>query len=136
VGLDAAIASLTDPASADQHADIDELLARRDLGRRDFNAAIAEAERSADLRRTKLDYRGMARALSVAADAEAHAGNTQAAAELYMRAGQSAGAQGDAKLARAWLQRTAELAVDSVTREAARHAIAQLSKLSPTLENQ
>jgi hypothetical protein len=131
-GLDAAIASLARPASADQQADMDELLARRDLGRSDFNAAIAEAARSADLRRTGLDYRGMARALSVAADAEAHAGNAQAAAELYMRAGQSAGAQGDADMARTWLQRAAELAIDPVDREAARHAIAALGKPAPS----
>jgi hypothetical protein len=134
-GLDAAIASLARPASADQQADMDELLARRDLGRSDFNAAIAEAERSADLRRTRLDYRGMARALSVAADAEAHAGNAQAAAELYMRAGQSAGAQGDADMARTWLQRAAALANDPVIRDAARHAIAELSKPLPTLDS-
>jgi hypothetical protein len=126
-GLDAAISYFSQPASADQQADGDELLARRDLRRGDFNAAIAEAERCANLRRTGLDYRGMARALSVAADAQVHAGNTRAAAELYMRAGQSAAAQGDPELARRWIKRAAEIGNDPVISEAARQAIAALS---------
>lgn len=127
-GLDAAIASLAQPGSADQQADVDELLARRDLRRGEFSTAIAEAERSADLRRTALDYRGMARALAVAADAEVHAGDARAAAELYMRAGQSAAAQGDADTARSWLRRATELGNDPAIYEAARQAIAALNK--------
>jgi TPR repeat protein len=62
-----------------------------------------------------LDYRGMARALSVAANAELRAGNTRAAAELYMRAGQGAAAQGDAESARPWLRRAADVGRPSKT---------------------
>jgi hypothetical protein len=135
-GLNAAIVSLAQPTSADQRADLAELLARRELRRRDFKAAIAEAERSADLRRISLDYRGMARALAVAADAEAGAGNAKAAAALFMRAGQSAAAQGDAEMARSWLRRAAAVGDDIVIREAARKAIAALEKPQSTLSKQ
>jgi hypothetical protein len=100
VGLDAAIDRLAQPVSSEQQADLAELLARRDLRRGMFAAAAAEAERAADLRRDILDYRGMARALGVAADAEARAGAPEAAAALRKRAAQSAAAYGDAESAR------------------------------------
>jgi hypothetical protein len=100
VGLDAAINRLGQPASSEQQADFAELLARRDLRRGVFTAAAAEAERAADLRRDILDYRGMARALGVAADAEARAGDPEAAAALRKRAAQSAAAYGHAESAR------------------------------------
>jgi hypothetical protein len=101
VGLDDAIARLEQPTSSNQQADLAELLARRDLRQGMFAVAAAEAERAADLRRDILDYRGMARALGVAADAEARAGDRDAAAALYMRAAQSAAASGDTESARA-----------------------------------
>lgn len=126
--LDRAIARLAYPKSSDQQADADELLARRSLRQGAFGAALTEAEHAADLRREALDYRGMARALSVAADAEAHAGNLEAAADLYMRAGQSAAAMGDADMARLWLGHAIEFANDPAHRETARLAITALGK--------
>jgi hypothetical protein len=122
-GLNAALARLAQPVSPDQQADADELSARRDLRQGAFTAATNEAEQAADLRRTSLDYRGMARALAVAADASQRAGNHQAAAEFYMRAGQSAAAQGDADMARPLLTQAAALATDPALREAARQAL-------------
>jgi hypothetical protein len=130
-GLDDAIARLAQPASEDQRADADELIARRDLRQRMFSAATDAAGRAANLRRTALDYRGMARALSVAADATARSGNPQAAAELYMRAGQSAAAQGDGDSARPWLRQVLALSRDEALREAAQQAIAALAKPPP-----
>jgi hypothetical protein len=126
--LDTALAHLAQPVSADQQGDADELLARRDLRQGAFDAATAQAVRAADLRRTILDYRDMARALSVAADAQLRAGNTQVAAEFYMRAGQSAAAQHDADVARVWLRMVMEIGNDPTLQEAAGHALADLSK--------
>lgn len=94
-GLNQAIGRLTAASSPDQQADLDELLARRDLDQGSFASAAEQAEHSAELRRQALDYRDMARVLAVAADAQARAGHTELAAALYMRAGQSAAAQGD-----------------------------------------
>jgi hypothetical protein len=125
-GLDHAIAHLVSAALPDQLADKDELMARLDLRQGKFASAAAEAARAADLRREVLDYRGMARALAVAADAEARAGHAKLAADFYMRAGQSAAAQGDANTARSWLQRATELGDDAMLHEAARSAIAAL----------
>ena len=136
VGLDTALAHLAQPASTDQQADADELLARRDLRQGAFDAATAEAERAANLRRTILDYRDMARALSVAADAENRAGNELKAAAFYMRAGQSAAAQNDTDMARLWLRLATEIGNNPLLREAARHALAALNKTSSPLDSQ
>ena len=130
VELDAALAHLAQPNSADQQADADELSARRDLRQGAFDAATGEAVHAADLRRTILDYRDMARALSVAADAEVRAGNTPVAAEFYMRAGQSAAAQHDTEMARRCLRLAMELGNDPIVREAARQALAELIRTS------
>jgi hypothetical protein len=95
VRLDDAIARLGQPFSSNEQADLAELLARRDRRHGMFVVAAAEAERAADLRREILDYRGMARALAVAADAEARAGDREAAAALYARATESGATLGE-----------------------------------------
>ena len=64
--------------------------------RRDPALALA----AADLRRNALDYRGMARALALAAK---FTPDQARAADLYLRAGRSAAAQRDTEQARAWL---------------------------------
>ncbi|HTI80004.1 MAG TPA: hypothetical protein VL614_06085 [Acetobacteraceae bacterium] len=124
--LNRAIAQLSSGASPEQQADRDELLARRDIRKGAFASATELAEHAADLRRDALDYRGMARALAVAADAAARGRRAQLAANLYMRAGQSAAAQGDATTARPWLQHAMELSDDTTVHQAARSAIAAL----------
>jgi tetratricopeptide (TPR) repeat protein len=128
-GLDQALTQLVRPTSDDQRADAGELQARRHLRHGALEMAAGEARHAADLRRQILDYRGMARALSVAADAEARAGHTGAAAELYMRAGQSAAAQGDTRAARAWLSRAVALGTDPTLRQAAKSTLALLGKV-------
>jgi tetratricopeptide (TPR) repeat protein len=130
-GLEAALAHLAHPGSPVQQADADELAARRDRQRGLFAAAVSEAQRAADLRRTAMDYRGMARALSVAADAAARSGDIRMAADLYMRAGQSAAAQGDATTAGPWLRQALALAHDPALRQTARQMLATLSKATP-----
>lgn len=131
-GLNQAIDRLAGARSPDQQADRDELLARRDLRLGAFASAAEEAEHSAELRRQELDYRDMARVLAVAADAEAHAGRTDLAAALYMRAGQSAAAQNDAEAARAWLHRAMELGSDALLYKQAQSAIEALGHEQPT----
>jgi len=125
-GLDRAIGRLSSPTSVDQQADAAELSARREIRQGAFSDARTEAERAADLRRDILDYRDMARALSVAAYAEQRAGDPEAASALYIRAGQSAAALGDAASARAWLGRAMELAKDPALRDTARLALGSL----------
>lgn len=125
-GLNRALARLSHPASPEQAADADELAARQDLRRGQWVQAIAAAERAANARRSTLDYRGMARALSVAAAAAARAGDRQTAADLYMRAGQSAAAQGDVAIARPWLHQALALGSDPALQRAARQSLASL----------
>ena len=126
VGLDQAINRLATATTPAQQADRDELLARRDLDRGAFASAAEEAEHSAELRRHELDYRDMARVISVAADAQARAGRSDLAAALYMRAGQSAAAQGDVEAARTWLHRATELGDDAMLHKEAQSAIKAL----------
>ncbi len=133
-GLDAALARLAHPADTAESADAFELAARRDLGERKFVRAESEADRAAGLRRTDLDYRGMARALAVEAQAAAAAGDRATAADLFIQAAQSAAAQGDASSARRWLRQALVLADTPMLRQVARQALAELrtAKEGPT----
>jgi hypothetical protein len=84
---------------------------------------LALALRAADLRRDQLDYRGMARALALAAQ---FATAPNAAADLYLRAGRSAAGQGDTAQARLWLNQARELAPDAGLRTEADDALHEL----------
>lgn len=131
--LVAALARLQHPASTEQSADAFELAARRDLRDGDPKMAASEAARAADLRRGDLDYRGMARALALQGAAEAEAGNTSGAADLYIRAARSAAAEGDPATARPWLKRALALATTPALRQLAEQTLAELgsSQQSP-----
>ncbi len=111
--LTRAAASLT--ATADP-ADIAELQARLTHDR-------ALALRSADLRRDRLDYRGMARGLALAAQTTP---DPRIAADLYLRAGRSAAAQGDVQQARIWLTKAGDLTADATVRSTAQRALHDL----------
>jgi len=125
-GVDAALARLAHPANNAESADAFELAARRDLAARILPRAESEADRAADLRRTELDYRGMARALAVEAKAAADAGDRATAANLYIRAAQSAAAQGNAGSAHHWLRQALAQANTSVLRQVAHQTLANL----------
>jgi hypothetical protein len=84
----------------------------------------ALALRAADLRRHELDYREMARSLALAARFTPDAA---AAADLYLRAGRSAAAQGDTALARIWLSSARDRAPDAALRNEAAHALHDLT---------
>jgi tetratricopeptide (TPR) repeat protein len=112
-GLQKAAASLT--PSADP-ADVAELQSR-------LTQSAALALRAADLRRDRLDYRGMARALALAAT---FISNDADAADLYLRAGRSAASQGDVADARAWLRKAHKLAPDTALRGDVDRALREL----------
>jgi tetratricopeptide (TPR) repeat protein len=112
-GLERAVASMT---SAADGADVAELRSRLTHSR-------ALALRAADLRRDQLDYRGMARALALAAR---FTPDPAEAADLYLRAGRSAAAQGEVAEARTWLGKARELARDKALRAEAAHALRDL----------
>jgi hypothetical protein len=112
-GLAKAVAAMTPAADP---ADRAELRAR-------LSHDPALALQAADLRRNQLDYRGMARALALAA--QFMPAGPQAA-DLYLRAGRSAAGQGDVASARLWLGRARDLAADPALRADAEQALRTL----------
>ena len=77
---------------------------------RDLMVRGEQAAHAAGLRQATLDYRGLARALAIEGVAVERAGDKIAAADLFLRAGRSAAAQGDKTSARDWLRRAMSLA--------------------------
>lgn len=125
-GLQAAVNRLSGAAAPLRVADRLELAARLQLRQQSFAQAQAAAMQAASLRQDGLDYRGMARALAVAALAAERTEDRELAADLYLRAGRSAAAQSDADTARPWLERALALTGDDATRQAAESALASL----------
>lgn len=125
--LRAALGRLAGVSSPLRVADRLELQARLALRRDDVASARAAAMHAATVRQEGLDYRGMARALAVAAAAAERSGERELAADLYLRAGRSAAAQSDPATARPWLERALGLTRDDATRDAAEAALAGLS---------
>jgi tetratricopeptide (TPR) repeat protein len=109
-GLAQAIAALAAPTKqADLEADRQELQGRAALLANDSAGALNLFEQSATNRQQALDYRGMARALSLAGDAALRSGRAADAADLFLRAGRSALLQGDAATATPLLKRAEDL---------------------------
>jgi hypothetical protein len=127
-GLVAALDKLRAQSAPALQADAAELAARLALRRGDLMSAQAEAARAADLRRDSLDYRGLARALAVQGEATRRTGDSATAADLFLRAGRSAVAQGDVAMAKPWLRRAAELAAGQPAGKTAADLLKQLSR--------
>ena len=109
-GLAQAIAALAAPTKqADLEADRQELQGRDALLANDSARALSLFEQSASNRQQALDYRGMARALSLAGDAALRSGRAADAADLFLRAGRSALLQGDMAMATPLLKRAEDL---------------------------
>ncbi|HET6223611.1 MAG TPA: hypothetical protein VFE11_15665 [Dongiaceae bacterium] len=109
-GLAQAIAALAAPTKqADLEADRQELQGRAALLANDPAGALSLFEQSATNRQQALDYRGMARALSLAGDAALRSGRAADAADLFLRAGRSALLQGDTATAAPLLKRAEDL---------------------------
>jgi hypothetical protein len=124
-GLRQALARLSGASAPLRRADQQELQARLALRQDDLAGARVAAMQAAGIRQEAFDYRGMARALAVAALAAERAGDGEAAADLYLRAGRSAAAQSDADTARPWLKRVLALTKDPDTEAAAKAALGQ-----------
>jgi hypothetical protein len=105
-----AIAALPPSKQADLVADRQELEGRAALLGGQPGQALALFEQSAANRQQALDYRGMARALSLAGDAALGAGQAAQAADLLLRAGRSALLQGDSAMALPLLKQAEDLA--------------------------
>ena len=125
-GLRGALSRLSGATAPLREADRQELQARLALRQDDLGGARAAATQAASIRQEALDYRGMARALAVAALAAERAGELEPAADLYLRAGRSAAVQSDAATARPWLEKALALTKDADTALAARTALQQL----------
>ena len=127
-GLAAAVATLKPATSPALRADAMELAARLSLRRADPTGARNLAGQAADLRRESLDYRGLARCLALQGEAARRGGDAMAAADLFLRAGRSAVAQGDVTLAKPWLRKAAALAKGQSVGNAARDLLLQLER--------
>lgn len=105
----AALAALPPPRQADLEADRQELQGRAALLANDSAAALTLFDQSATNRQQALDYRGMARVLSLAGDAALRSGRAADAADFFLRAGRSALLQGDTATATPLLKRAEDL---------------------------
>jgi len=127
-GLTVAADKLRGAGTPPLQADAAELAARVALRRGDSALALQEASRAESLRRDTIDYRGLARVLAVQGEATMQAGDRKSAADLFWRAGRSAAAQGDSKIARLWLRQAANLAPDQPVGKAAKDLLAKLDR--------
>jgi tetratricopeptide (TPR) repeat protein len=91
-------------------ADQEELSGRLAMAENNWDAAIQAFDSTARRRREKLDYRKMAQALALAAEACDRAGKPSDASKRYFRAGRSAARQGINQDAIQWLERAEQLA--------------------------
>ena len=91
-------------------ADQEELSGRLAMAENNWDAAIQAFDSTARRRREKLDYRKMAQALALAAEASDRAGKPLDASKRYFRAGRSAALQGINQDAIPWLERAEQLA--------------------------
>lgn len=131
-GIAAALAGFGQPKapSADREADREELTARLDMLRGQYRQAASHARRAADLHRSQLNYRAMADTTALAAKAMQRAGAPGEAANLYLQAGESAAARGDAVSAKRWLGLAMGLEGNPETRRTVKEALAGLQKAS------
>ncbi len=112
-GLAQALAAIPPSSQPDQEGDRLELSGRAALLAGATDRAARDLEQASDQRRLALDYRGMARALSLAGEAVERQGRTGDAAVLFLRAGRSALLQGDVATGRPLLDRADQLARQS-----------------------
>lgn len=108
-GLNQAIAALPPSKQTDFEADRQELQGRAALLAGQPGEALTLFEQSATNRQQALDYRGMARALSLAGDSTLRLGRSADAADFFLRAGRSALLQGDTATATPLLKRAEDL---------------------------
>ncbi|MBI3515649.1 MAG: hypothetical protein HY060_16555 [Proteobacteria bacterium] len=128
-GLSAATAALRPNPEPALQADALELAARLALRGGAAERAEADAAHAVALRQDALDYRGLARALALQGQATLRLGRPRIAADLYLRAGRSAAAQGDPATARPWLLQAQTLADDEGVARAVAEALQKLDTM-------
>ena len=126
-GLQLAYAKVLSAKGAEALADGSELAARIALHAGDLRGGRANAEQAAVMRRDLLDYRAVSRCLALAALAAERAGDLPGAADLYLRAGRGAAAQGDGAPAREWLHRAVTLSRDPGLLASAQSALTSIT---------
>lgn len=126
--LVAARTRLGTPTRRGLRADAEELAARAALLAGDGTTAEAGALRALDDRREALDYRGVTRALELAADAAALRGAREREADYALRAGQGAAARGEAADARRLLDRARRLGGDAAFRRTVEQSLGTLPR--------
>ncbi|WP_291298843.1 hypothetical protein [Elioraea sp.] len=128
--LDTARAAIPDGPDFDSRADRAELDGRRALFSGDTTSARARFAAAAAARQEVRDYPGMARALALEAEAARAMGDGRAAGDLWLRAGRSAAAEGNARDARTWLtaaEAAGRAAGDAALARGAREALTALA---------
>jgi hypothetical protein len=127
-GIAAALAGFGQPKrpSPDWQADHDELSARLALLDGQYRQAALYAQQAADIHRAQLDYAEMADNLALAAQSMRPAGALREAADLYLQAGESAVARGDAASAVPWLQQVLMPGADPAAQQTARDSLRRL----------
>jgi len=104
------IDALAKSADHGRQADREELTGRLAMAEGNWEAAIEAFDHTTSLRREDFDFREMAQALALAAEACDRAGKPSDAAKRYFRAGRSAARQGINQDAIQWLERAEQLA--------------------------
>jgi len=129
-GIAVALAGFGQPKqpSADWQADHDELTARLDLLRGHYAQAAVLAQSAAEIHRRQLNYHDMADNLALAGAAMRRAGLPREAGDLYLQAGQSAAARGDAGAATPWLRQVLVPGADAEAQSTARNTLAGLPR--------
>lgn len=131
-GLKAALDRIADQTTPVRRADRAELQARLDLHQDNYGRARLAALEAAGIRQDTLDYRGMARALSIAALAAERDRDFEGAADLYLRAGRSAAAQSDPETAKPWLERALAVTRNAETADTVKAALKSLAANQPS----
>jgi hypothetical protein len=126
-GMQLAHAKVAAAKGAEALADESELAARIALRTGDPRGGRAKAEQAVVMRRDLLDYRAVSRCLVLTAFAAEQVGDLSGAADLYLRAGRGAAAEGDGALAREWLHRAVTLSRDPGLLASAQSALSSMT---------
>lgn len=129
-GIRIEITALSNPNSAVQQADREELTGHLLLMEQRWDEAVLAFDQAATIRRQILDYRSMVQALAKAGEACERADRPAAASRRYLRAGRSAALQGSWEQAQTWLTRAVQLAERAGHETIATEARVQLAKLA------
>jgi tetratricopeptide (TPR) repeat protein len=123
------IISMGQPNSPVLRADRHELLGHLAMAEQNWEEAIQAFEAATDLRRESRDYRGMVKALALAAEASEKAGHADKASVRYLRAGRSAALQGQFDDAWNWLNQAQQIASSAGEAQIVQEAFIYLREL-------